>query len=76
MEHSEICFHGTVGQLQKELPPSFLRCHRGFIVNRDHILSVNRAEQMIELKNKIFVPLSRKYRDSFWEEVYGIREQE
>lgn len=74
--YNEIVFQNTMGQLEKELPNFFLRCHRSYIVNVAHILEVEPASGLLWLDAQICVPLSRGYRSSVLEEInaFGTRE--
>ena len=67
MKDTELAFHGTLGQLEENLTKDFIRCHKSFIVNRQHILSVDRTNGAIILDNQMELPLSRSYKKSFWE---------
>jgi len=48
-----------IGGLQKILPDSFIRIHRSFLVNQDHIKSFNREQ--VELLNQSY-PIGRTYK--------------
>lgn len=65
--NSEIGFYGTLDSLIEELPPTFLRCHRGFIVNSSKIVKVMLSENTIYLTDDAFVPLSRGYKSAIKE---------
>ncbi len=45
--------------LKQELPTQFLQCHRGLIINTDHILQLSRQE--VTLTNQIKLPVSATY---------------
>ena len=62
-EKKEICFYGTLDNLVKELPHSFIRCHRSFIISCRKVSCVKLSEHTICLVNGIMIPLSRKYRN-------------
>lgn len=42
-----------------QLPDSFVRCHQSFIVNLDHVTSMERSKFIIEKRTEI--PISQKY---------------
>ena len=67
MQDQELVFSGTLSQLEEALPPEFIRCHKSFIVNQRHILSVDRTNAVILLDNRMELPISRSYRKAFWE---------
>ena len=46
------------------LPEQFVRCHRGFIVNRKKIKTISYSQKLIFLNNDMLVPLSRGYKNS------------
>ena len=50
-----------ISHLEKELPDSFIRIHRSFIVNKEKITSFNREEVLL---GKIELPISRSYRST------------
>lgn len=47
----QIEFTGTMKQVEQMLDDRFVRCHRSFIVNKQHIKEVNRKERTVELDN-------------------------
>lgn len=58
----EYGFYHTIDKLADELPEQFVRCHRGFIVNRYKIRKVALSQNVIYLTNHLEVPLSRSYK--------------
>jgi len=62
-EGKEISFYGTMNDLEKNLPPVFIRCHRSFIISCSKISSVKLSGYTISLLNGITIPVSRKYQD-------------
>ncbi len=67
MQAEELSFNGTLSQLEQELPPEFIRCHKSFLVNRRHIVSVDRSNSSLILDNRMELPISRSYKKAFWE---------
>lgn len=65
--------YGTLDQLALELPEQFLRCHRSYIVNTDHIARIRLSEGMIYLDDGIAIPLSRSYKGDLKEYINGVR---
>jgi DNA-binding LytR/AlgR family response regulator len=58
-------FYGTIDKLADELPSNFVRCHRGFIVNKNRIDRVVISQNIIYLDDGFDVPLSRSYKPLF-----------
>ena len=75
IKQGEICFYNTLSRLEKQLSGHFLRCHKGYLVNCVHILSINWSQQMIELDGQIQLPLSKSYKGNFKERFYEIRSE-
>ena len=44
---------------------NFIRIHRSWMVNTDHIFIYSKKEKNIELKNGIKIPISKSYKESF-----------
>jgi DNA-binding LytR/AlgR family response regulator len=61
----EYPFYDTIDALESRLPENFQRCHRSYILNRDKIAKITLSENLIELQNKITVPVSRSYKPDF-----------
>lgn len=58
----EYGFYHTIDKLEGELPEQFVRCHRGFIVNRYKIRKVALSQNVVCLTDNLEVPLSRSYK--------------
>lgn len=58
----EFGFYSTIDKLAGELPAYFMRCHRGFIVNRKKIRKVVLSQNTLYLSDGFDVPLSRSYK--------------
>ena len=61
----EYYFYDTIDNLEAELPDTFLRCHRSFIVNGNRITNIVRSQNIIYLDNGETIPLSRSYKEVF-----------
>lgn len=60
----------TLKGLHKQLTKDFIRCHRGFIVNRDYIKEVNLSDNLIFLNNNNqSIPLGRSYKNNLKNEL-------
>ena len=53
-------FNSSLDHFVEQLGEGFWRCHRGFLVNRDHVRAVHMKEQIVELDTGDQCPLSRK----------------
>ena len=62
LREQEIPVNETITALEARLPERFFRCHKGFLVNRDHIASVDWSGQCILTDTGLTVPFSRSYR--------------
>ena len=58
-ETEKLVFYHTFKQLEAKLPSSFLKTHRSFIVNLDHVRAYE--EGAVEMSNKVFVAVSRTF---------------
>ena len=59
VRYEEYGYYDTLDNLMDELPGNFVRCHRGYIVNTDKIKKIINNENMIELEEDLFIPVSR-----------------
>ncbi|NLS61947.1 LytR/AlgR family response regulator transcription factor [Lactiplantibacillus plantarum] len=57
--NSQVSYYGTIKDAEN-LAPNFFRCHKSFVVNKEHIQSINKKEQEIYLTDgeKIMCSLS------------------
>ncbi len=58
----EYGFYDTVEHLLEILPDEFIRCHRGFIVNKKKVRKVVLSDNILEMENGESIPVSRTYR--------------
>lgn len=61
VDGGEVSSKQKISHIEKELPDSFIRIHRSFIVNKDKVTSFNREEILL---GEIELPVSRSYRSS------------
>ncbi len=66
-QFAEYGISGTIEKIAEQLPASFVRCHRSYVVNRDRISRIKLSEHTLYLGEKLFVPVSRSYRGAFKE---------
>lgn len=59
---NEYSCYGTIDNLMALLPPNFVRCHRGYIVNIHKIREYIGAENIIILEDGTVIPVSRSYK--------------
>lgn len=60
MMEESLEFYGSLGAIEDELGNRFWRCHRGFLVNREHIRQIHLKENTVELTNGEHCLLSRR----------------
>ena len=54
----------TLDSILYELPNNFIRCHKKYIVNSNHIINYDRVTAIINLNN-FSIPVGRKYKQDF-----------
>ncbi len=64
-------FYDTLDNLEKSLPNAFLRCHKGYIVNKAHIQSVDYTRHTLCLRHGFEVPISRSRQRAVRELYHG-----
>lgn len=64
-------FYDTIERLMTVLPDDFVRCHRSFIVNINHIVKTAVSESTVYLEDDYSVPLSRSYKEAMKKYKYG-----
>lgn len=70
----QLTVRRSLGSLAELLPERFLRCHRAFIVNTDHIERAGFSEMLLYLRTGETLPISRGCRDQlhrYFEEKRG-----
>lgn len=68
-KNEEYAFYGTIDMLEQQLPSGFRRCHRSYIVSVSKIRKIVFSENIIELNDKLAVPVSRSYKSVFKKET-------
>lgn len=61
---TEMDFYSTLDGIMHKVPEYFLRCHKGFIVNRHLVNQVSLGENSLRLIGGFQVPISRSYREA------------
>lgn len=64
-------FYDTIERLSTVLPDDFVRCHRSYIVNINHIKKTAVSESMVYLDDDYILPLSRSYKEVMKKYKYG-----
>lgn len=59
---AETEFYSTLENLSNEIPTYFLRCHKGFIVNKLLVERADLKQNLLHLINGFQVPISRSYK--------------
>lgn len=63
LEHEKYTVDMGLKEMEERLPKeTFVRVHRGFIINRRVIQSINMTERIIRIKGDAEIPFSRSYR--------------
>jgi DNA-binding LytR/AlgR family response regulator len=64
-EDRSVVTHMTMKKLEEEVLPKskFIRVHRSFMVKIDKIRSVDGGNSLLELRNKIEIPIGAQYKD-------------
>lgn len=52
----------TLKALEEELAPHFWRCHRSFLVNKKHIISIKKNKSSLTLTQEIDIPVASRKR--------------
>jgi len=60
----EILFYATFETVLEQLSEGFVRCHKGFVVNLQHIKGVNWRDMMLTISDGSFLPVSRSYKQA------------
>lgn len=64
---TEFEFYSTLESLTQKLPGYFLRCHKGFIINKYLVTGVDSTRTCLHIAGGFQVPISRSYRGTVTE---------
>ena len=67
----EYPFYDTLDQLETRLSDRFMRCHRGFLVNKSKISRVYLSQNLVVLIGGEEIPVSRSYKPSMKQYMSG-----
>ena len=63
---SQILISKTLKKLEDMIDhPDFFRIHKSYYINMNYIVSYNRSENIVELKNGMYLPVSVRKNESF-----------
>ena len=75
-EKGILDYYGKIGDLEKELHDrGFFRCHKGFLVNLDHVGSYNRHEVILDNGERIVIA-KRRYNEFCREILIWMKKME
>lgn len=66
-ENQIIEYYGKMKDVERQTEPDFIRCHRSFLINPEHLLEYRNAEAVLE--NGERVPVSRSYHQIFMKKM-------
>ncbi|MCD8020590.1 MAG: LytTR family transcriptional regulator DNA-binding domain-containing protein [Clostridiales bacterium] len=62
-DSEEICFYGSLRNMEASLPGYFVRCHRSYIINSMYISKMNISQGTLCIQNRFVIPFSKKYKN-------------
>jgi DNA-binding LytR/AlgR family response regulator len=68
----EITFYSNFDSVLEQLSESFIRCHKGFVVNLVHIKSADWRDMLLHLADGSAIPVSRGHKQAV-AEALGLR---
>ncbi|MHC1734654.1 MAG: LytR/AlgR family response regulator transcription factor [Erysipelotrichaceae bacterium] len=60
----EFLFYSSFGEVQQKIGQTFIRCHKGFMINTEMIKKVNLGRMTITMIDESTIPLSRTYKEN------------
>lgn len=67
LENEEYGFYESMEHLLERLPSYFIRCHRGYVVNLNHLKRYQPTAGVCVLSSDVEIPVSRSYRQNMKE---------
>ena len=58
-----IQFYGTLKEME-QLDTRLIRCHKSYLVNKNHVKSVDSKQQMLHLRSGKWIPVSRRLKNT------------
>jgi len=71
----ELSFYSNFDSVQEQLSEGFVRCHKGFVVNLQHIKGVNWRDMELAMADGSFLPVSRGYKNAVVEALTAMEEK-
>lgn len=76
IRNKEYSKYDSMEHIMEQLPDMFVRCHRSFAFNLQHLERVRLSENTVYLEDGIMVPLSRSYKSAVKECMHGRNRQQ
>jgi DNA-binding LytR/AlgR family response regulator len=68
-----IITHITMKKIEETLPPNkFMRISKSYIIATDRILAIDGSNNLVELKNKVEIPLGQNYKEALLSKIKPI----
>ena len=67
----EYSKYDSMEHILRQLPDMFVRCHRSFAFNMQHLERIRLSENIVYLDHGMMVPLSRSYKAAVKEYIHG-----
>lgn len=71
VRNKEYSKYDSMEHIMEQLPEMFVRCHRSFAFNMQHLERVRLSENTVYLEHGMMVPLSRSYKSAVKEYMNG-----
>ena len=62
LKNKEYSKYDSMEHILEQLPDQFVRCHRSYAFNMQHLERVRLSENAVYLEHGLIVPLSRSYK--------------
>lgn len=72
----ELTFYSNFDDVSQQLSDHFIRCHKGFMINLQHVLKVDFKTMCITLRDQSVVPVSRSRKEAVKQRLAGKRHDE
>lgn len=75
IRNKEYSKYDSMEHMMEQLPDMFVRCHRSFAFNMQHLDRIRLSENTVYLEDGMMVPLSRSYKSAVKEYMHGRNAQ-
>ncbi len=66
----KVCISKNLRWLEERIDMnSFFRVHKSYLINLQYVCKIFHDENKIQLKNGIYIPLSKYKKQEFWEKI-------